>query len=144
MHPPIAKRANHRGAANAILLAVIALLTAVVTNADRLAVLWNVVFLPGPPPPSPEWKHFTSKSAAAMEAYLNNAQPSPNNVAAFTSWPDIHVWHRGGKSGTQYSFKLIPYNSDLYKTANFFFNDGTIVPAGFAADNVAYLQVVAK
>ena len=123
-------------------MAVIGLLTAIVTNADRATVLVKQ-FSHAAPRPTQEWKHFSEESGTDLMNRLNLIRPSPGDVAASASWPNLHVWYRGGGTGTKYVYREIPYHDGHEDQPNtqFFFNDGKIVPIGFGFNDSHTIEI---
>lgn len=56
---------------------------------------------------------------------------------------NIHIWYHGKDTNTTYKWGTITWKNEDHPTANFFYNDGTIVPVGWftpKADKYGYLE----
>ena len=109
-----------------LVTAALMLLTAVITNGDRIELIWNKIWGVGD-----VWTHYTTRDVSDLEEKLRQLGPSPSNLAALRSGPDIHIWYRGSNTHTRYSFKELDYKEEPTTRINYFYNDGTTIPMGF-------------
>ncbi|PYI94076.1 MAG: hypothetical protein DME97_04185 [Verrucomicrobia bacterium] len=119
-------------------LAIVGLLTAIVTNLDRAKELWQTIhpspIVSGPPPPATNavWTHDTSHDENQLVNILNLAKVDPLKVAANgTLSGDIHIWYQAGSGNGRFAYREIPWEGEKHPESNFFHDDGSIVSIGW-------------
>jgi hypothetical protein len=129
-----------------LVLPIVTLLTAVVTNLDRAKELWQVVFPPPPPQVSGTWVHKSSRNPQDLANTLNLSKVDPTKVAAnCTIGGTYHIWYQSGTGSGKFIPRDVPWSNEANPTMNYFYNDGKIVPIGWPTNptnKFAYFEVV--
>src|SRR5439155_18136277 len=114
-------------------LAIVGLLTAVITNLDRVKDLWQTVHSPSPPPITGTWQHYASKNPHDLESLLNLSEVDPKKVAAnCTLGGNIHIWYLPKTGNGHFVYREFPWTGDSTPlTVNYFYNDGKTIPIGW-------------
>lgn len=128
----------------AVAAAVITAVTVLVTTAFNK---WDELFPEKPPAASSEWTHFEVTDGHQAGKQLTLIGPKQSDVAATVYGNSIHVWYRGGASGTRYDYSHLPWDPQRPTQYQVFHNEGRVVPIGFSrigeqgAVSLLYFQV---